>query len=107
MGLFLNANVIYDDRYFADASIRYEGSSKFGEDQRFTPFWSLGLGWNIHKEKFLNMSGTDRIKLRGSLGYTGNASFSPYQAMTTYSMMPGWIMTKGLVRFPWLSVIRT
>lgn len=100
MGLFLNANVIYDDRYFADASIRYEGSSKFGEDQRFTPFWSLGLGWNIHKEKFLNMSGTDRIKLRGSLGYTGNASFSPYQAMTTYKYDAGLDYDKGIGAIP-------
>ncbi len=100
MGLFLNANVIYDDRYFADASIRYEGSSKFGEDQRFTPFWSLGLGWNIHKEKFLNMSSTDRIKLRGSLGYTGNASFSPYQAMTTYKYDAGLDYDKGIGAIP-------
>lgn len=100
MGLYVNANVIYDDRYFADASIRYEGSSKFGEDQRFTPFWSLGLGWNIHKEKFLKMSELDRLKLRGSVGYTGNASFSPYQAMTTYKYDASLDYNKGIGSVP-------
>lgn len=84
MGVFMNANMIYDDRYFLDASIRYEGNSKFGSEQRYAPFWSVGAGWNIHKEKFMQSLRAERLKLRGSIGYTGNASFSPYQAMTTY-----------------------
>ena len=46
------------------------------------------------------MSGTDRIKLRGSLGYTGNASFSPYQAMTTYKYDAGLDYDKGIGAIP-------
>lgn len=99
-GFYLNGNVIYDDRYFADASIRYEGSSKFGSDQRYAPFWSFGAGWNIHKEHFLNFGPTDRLKLRGSVGYTGNASFSPYQAMTTYEYSNGLEYYKGIGAIP-------
>lgn len=84
MGAFLNANMIYKDRYFLDASFRYEGDSKYGSDRRYAPFWSVGAGWNIHKEKFMSPLNMERLKLRASVGYTGNASFSPYQAMTTY-----------------------
>ena len=50
MGFFVNGNMIYDNRYFLDVAIRYEGSSKFGSDQRYAPFWSVGGGWNIHKD---------------------------------------------------------
>ena len=46
---FVNGNMIYDNRYFLDVAIRYEGSSKFGSDQRYA-FLSVGGGWNIHKE---------------------------------------------------------
>ena len=85
LGYFLNLNYIYDNRYYADFSYRYEGSSKFGSENRFAPFWSIGAGWNIHKESFLE--GVDAInilRLRSSYGLLGNASFSPYQALTTY-----------------------
>ena len=100
MGAFMNANIIYDDRYFLDASIRYEGDSKFGEDQRYAPFWSVGAGWNIHKEKFMHSSSTDRLKLRASVGYTGNASFAPYQAMTTYQYKGELDYGKGIGAVP-------
>lgn len=100
MGVFLNANAIYSDRYFLDFSLRYEGDSKFGADQRYAPFWSVGGGWNIHKEKFLHFASTDRLKLRGSVGYTGNASFSPYQAMTTYRYEADLNYEKGIGAIP-------
>lgn len=100
VGFYVNGNVIYDDRYFVDASIRYEGSSKFGSDQRYAPFWSVGAGWNIHKEHFLPFGEMDRLKLRGSVGYTGNASFSPYQAMTTYEYRNDLEYYKGIGAVP-------
>ena len=100
LGGFINLNTIYKDRYFADVSIRYEGSSKFGADQRYAPFWSLGLGWNIHKEKFFNATPTDRLKLRASVGYLGNASFSPYQAITTYEYRAENLYDNGIGAVP-------
>lgn len=100
LGGFLNANVIFKDRYFIDLSIREEGSSKFGADQRYAPFWSAGGGWNIHKEKFFHAKSSDRLKLRGSIGYLGNANFSPYQAMTTYEYQSSLYYGKGIGAIP-------
>ncbi len=100
LGGFVNVNTIYKDRYFADFSIRYEGSSKFGSDQRYAPFWSVGVGWNIHKEKFFNAAPTDRLKLRASVGYLGNASFSPYQAITTYEYNSDYVYDNGIGATP-------
>lgn len=100
LGGFINVNTIYKDRYFADFSIRYEGSSKFGSDQRYAPFWSVGVGWNIHKEKFFNAASTDRLKLRASVGYLGNASFSPYQAITTYEYNSDYVYDNGIGATP-------
>ena len=51
LGFYVNANYIWHNRYFVDLSFRYEGSSKFGADNKYAPFGSLGLGWNLHKEK--------------------------------------------------------
>ena len=85
-GFFFNGNAIYDNRYSVDIVYRYEGSSKFGKNQRFAPFWSLGTAWNIHNEKFFEGNkNIQLLKLRGSIGYLGNISFDPYQALTTYT----------------------
>lgn len=85
-GFFFNGNAIYDNRYSVDVVYRYEGSSKFGKNQRFAPFWSLGTAWNIHNEKlFEGNKNIQLLKLRASIGYLGNISFDPYQALTTYT----------------------
>lgn len=87
VGFFANLNYIYNDRFFADFSFRYDGSSKFGSENRFAPFWSIGAGWNIHKEKFINEKVIDMLKLRYSYGVTGNQEFEAYQAKTTYQFL--------------------
>lgn len=84
LGFYVNANYIWHNRYFIDLSFRYEGSSKFGADNKYAPFGSLGLGWNLHKERFLKGSAVSLLKLRMSMGYVGNAGFSPYQAQLAY-----------------------
>lgn len=86
IGFFANLNYIYDNRYFVDASVRTDGSSRFGSDKRFAPFWSVGAGWNIHNEKFWNQDKLiDMLKIRYSYGITGNQEFSAYQAKTMLS----------------------
>ncbi|HTM97983.1 MAG TPA: hypothetical protein VL088_04545, partial [Pedobacter sp.] len=78
-------NYSFDNRYFADLSIRYSASSQFGTDKRWGAFWSAGAGWNIHNEKFLQDSKyINLLKIRGSLGYTGSQNFNSYQAMLLY-----------------------
>lgn len=85
MGLFFTANYIFDERFFVDFSSRLDGSSRFGADRKYAPFWSVGGGWNIHKEKFFAQNNTfDLLKLRASYGITGNQEFSAYQAKTMF-----------------------
>lgn len=100
VGVFVNVNSIYDERYFLDLIYRYEGSSKFGKNDRFAPFWSIGGGWNIHKEKFMKNVPIDLLKLRASMGYLGNVSFSPYQALTTYEYLSSLNYGKGVGAVP-------
>ena len=87
LGIAANANYSYDDRYLLDASIRSDASSIFGADKRWGTFGSVGIGWNIHNEKWLkdNTSFFQLLKLRASWGVTGGTNFYPFQAMTIYS----------------------
>lgn len=77
-------NYTYDNKYLFDASLRTNASSQFGSNNRWGNFWSLGVGWNIHKESFIGEGIFDNLKLRGSLGYTGSQSQDAYAAMATY-----------------------
>ncbi len=84
IGFFSNVNYGFDNRYFIDASYRTDGSSKFGRDSRFAPFWSVGAAWNVHRESFWNPEmGT--LKVRASAGSTGMVNFSSSQALTKYN----------------------
>lgn len=86
IGFFGNLNYIFDNRYFLDASVRTDGSSQFGSDKRFAPFWSAGAGWNIHNENFWGKDKLiDMLKIRYSYGVTGNQEFTAYQAKTMLS----------------------
>ncbi len=84
---FLGAfSYMYDNRFLSDLTLRTNASSQFGKDKRWANFWSLGLGWNLHNESF--MEGLDAVKLfkvRGSLGSTGNSNFLTNQAEATYN----------------------
>ena len=85
VGFTANMNYSYDDRYYVDFSYSVDGSSQFGKDKRFAPFWSVGAGWNVHNEKFWGENDiVDNLKIRVSYGETGSQQFSPYQALETY-----------------------
>ncbi|MFR7878081.1 MAG: SusC/RagA family TonB-linked outer membrane protein, partial [Butyricimonas paravirosa] len=84
VGFFGDVDLSYRNRYFVNGVFRTSGSSKFGKNQRFAPFWSVGFGWNVHNEEFLKCDWLNTLRFRVSYGYTGNAGFSPYQAITTY-----------------------
>ena len=84
-GFFGNLNYTYDNRYFADFSVRADASSRFGADKRWAVFWSAGVGYNLHNEVFLKkLEWVSLLRLRASYGVTGGQNFNPYQAMTTY-----------------------
>ena len=86
VGMVTNVNYSYDNRYYADFAFRTDGSSQFGRDKRFAPFYSAGLGWNLHNEKFMeNVDFINRLKLRASFGQVGSQKFNAYQARAIYS----------------------
>ena len=102
VGVFTTGNFSYRNRYFVDATWRTTGSSQFGENNRFGHFWSGGLGWNVLNESFMKnvKKHFDIFKLRGSLGYTGKVSFSPFQAMTMYSYLNTYEYKNGIGAVP-------
>lgn len=84
-GVLASLNYTFDNVYLLDASVRTDGSSQFGSNQKWSLFWSGGLGINIHNYNFLKESPVIRqLKLRASYGQTGKVSFAPYSAITTY-----------------------
>ncbi|MBL1410040.1 SusC/RagA family TonB-linked outer membrane protein [Sphingobacterium faecale] len=85
LGITSNATYTYDNRLFIDASLRIDGSSQFGSRNKFAPFWSTGIGWNLHNESFLKNNATvSTLRLRGSIGETGSQQFAAYQALSTF-----------------------
>ena len=76
----------YDQRYAADFNIRMDASSEFGRNNRYAPFWSGGVRWNIDKEKFVKKWKLfDELIFRSTYGITGTQGFSPYQALQMYT----------------------
>ena len=70
---FGRLNYSYDGKYLVTATLRADGSSKFGENNKYGYFPSFALGWNLSKEPFLSNSETfSNLKLRASWGQTGN-----------------------------------
>lgn len=101
LGGFLAANFMWKNRYVLDGSYRVSGSSKFGSDHRYAPFWSVGAGWNIHNEEFAKKLGwINTLRLRGSYGYTGSVKFSSYQAVTTYKYNSDYLSYTGVGAIP-------
>ena len=101
LGGFLAANFMWKNRYVLDGSYRVSGSSKFGSDHRYAPFWSVGAGWNIHNEEFAKKLGwINTLRLRGSYGYTGSVKFSSYKAVTTYKYNSDYLSYTGVGAIP-------
>lgn len=88
---YVNGGYVFGDRYLMDFNYRLDGASMFGTGNRFRNTWSVGLGWNIHRESFLKENDFfSLLKLRGSVGNPGNQNFSAYQAFSTYKFN-GWM----------------
>lgn len=74
MSYFSRLNYSYKDRYLASGTLRYDGSSRFGQNNRYGLFPAFSLGWRLSEEKFLkdNLSFVDDLKFRFGWGVTGN-----------------------------------
>jgi TonB-linked SusC/RagA family outer membrane protein len=85
VGFTGNLNYTYDNRYYVDLSYRVDGSSNFGSDKKYAPFWSAGIGWNLHNEKFMKDNPIiNTLRLKASYGQTGSMDVSATGAKTTY-----------------------
>ena len=85
VGLTTNVNYTYDGRYYLDFSYRVDGSSTFGSEKKWAPFWSTGIGWNVHNEKFLKDNPVLNIlRLKASIGEVGSQMGSGTGANTIF-----------------------
>ncbi|MCW3464610.1 SusC/RagA family TonB-linked outer membrane protein [Chitinophaga nivalis] len=111
VGVLANVNYAYYQKYLIDLSYRIDGSSQFGANKRFGEFWSAGIGWNMHKESFLQGSKIiNLLKLRASYGARGSLNVPAYQALATYNyyndvyyydMLGAYMMSLGNKELSW------
>lgn len=82
----VSANYAYDRRFLFDGSYRLDGSTSFGTNQRLTPYYAAGLGWNIYNEKFMKgISWIDNLKIHSNFGATGNQNFGSVASSSVYN----------------------
>jgi TonB-dependent starch-binding outer membrane protein SusC len=81
---FGRANVNFKNKYLLTATMRADGSSKFGANNRYGYFPSFSAAWNITNENFFHVNGVDELKLRAGWGQTGNQEFPAGSAQTRY-----------------------
>lgn len=86
IAFFGRLNYSFDDKYFAQAVLRREGSSRFGENNKWGNFPAVSVGWHLGKEEFIkNISAISNLKLRVGYGVTGNQGIPNYQSLVTLS----------------------
>ena len=88
LGGFYRLNYIFDERYLFEFTGRYDGSSKFPENERFGFFPSASLGWRISSEPFWNIPDQfiSHLQLRASYGSMGNGNVDPYRFDETFTI---------------------
>ena len=94
---FMKANYAYDGKYLAEASIRRDGASNFGANNKYGNFFSISAGWNIHQESWFNAPWVDMLKLRASYGSVGNIPYARYPSYDLYSASANYNGTPALL----------
>ncbi len=91
--VYFNTNYVYDSKYSAQFSFRRDGSSKFGSENRYGNFWTIGAAWSVDKENFLKeVSFVDFLKLRFSHGSIGNSSsLGNYSYLSVYALNTNYV----------------
>jgi iron complex outermembrane receptor protein len=87
ISFFGRANYNINDRYIVAASLRHDGSSRFGAAEDYGTFPSVSVAWRLSQEPFMRgVTGLSDLKLRGSWAKTGNQSFGNYLAYSSYTL---------------------
>lgn len=90
LSAYAKLNYAYDDRYLLEATIRMDGSSRFGPGEKYGYFPSVAVGWNVHNEAFMQgLDVVNNLKLRTSYGELGNQSIGLYLYQSTISASTG------------------
>ena len=98
VGLFYRLNYNWKGRYLIETSGRYDGSSKFPTNQKWSFFHSASVGWRVSEEPWmesLRSSFLDNFKLRASIGEAGNGLVAPYEYLSTMSIIRGTSVING------------
>lgn len=101
LSFFGRAEYNYRNRYYADFSVRGDGSSKFGASSRWGTFWSVGLMWNMRNEKFMENRADwlTTAQVAFSTGTTGNSSIPPYDHLALLAGGPVYAGIAGIAPF--------
>lgn len=106
--IFANAGYNFKSRYYLSASVRRDGSSRFGTATRFGNFWSVGASWNIADEAFMkSVRAVSELRLRTSYGVNGNQDIGDFVSRglysnTDYNQSPGYYFSRyGNKRLTW------
>ncbi|MCG9792324.1 SusC/RagA family TonB-linked outer membrane protein [Flavobacterium algicola] len=100
VGFLGRINYTLKDRYLFTASVRRDGSSRLGLNNRYENFPSAAIGWKINEEPFMeNVNFVDNLKLRLSYGKTGNQGANPYVTIANVGIVNNTILVNG-VRVP-------
>lgn len=78
-------NYAYDRKYLFDFTQTMSGATNFGTNKKYSPYWGVGVGWNINNEFKMNESIVNILKLRGNIGQTGNQNLVGFASYDVYS----------------------
>ena len=96
IGFFARVSYAYDNRYNLLVSVRREGSSKFGDNNKWSTFPSASLGWTISNEEFMKgITWLNNLKLRAGFGITGVIPNDPYISLTKYAYGSSYYYSDG------------
>ncbi|MDF2192826.1 SusC/RagA family TonB-linked outer membrane protein [Paraflavitalea sp. CAU 1676] len=85
----VSGSYTYDRRYVVDFSYRMDGSTAFGSNKKYSPFWSVGAAWNLHNEAaFRDKKWISLLRLKVNTGATGNQNFDQVTSVSVYSYEP-------------------
>ncbi len=97
LGYLARLNYAFQNRYLLTLTARYDGSSRFGNSNRYGFFPALSAGWVISDEDFFKVNGLDFLKIRSSIGVAGNAEIGNFAARGLVSFDPDYVGESGYI----------
>lgn len=99
IGFFARANYNFDNRYLLSASIRHEGSSKFGENHKWGNFPAFSVGWNLFNESFMENTRSllSSLKFRAGFGITGTVPIPAYVSLSQLGTGDNFLTSNGWI----------